>query len=81
MEVLVDRFPSMRWPQLRRILEREPLNYRIVHQEGSHRTLEAEGRPRLRLSFHDDAEIASGQIRTILVRDVGLTVDEARGLL
>ena len=71
----------MRWPQLRRILEREPLSYQIVRQDGSHRTLEADGRPRLLLSFHDKQEIPGRLVRKILVQDVGLTDDEARSLL
>jgi predicted RNA binding protein YcfA (HicA-like mRNA interferase family) len=71
----------MRWPQLRRILEREPLNYQVTRQEGSHRVYEAEGRPRLLMSFHDNQEIPPGLVRRILVQQVGLTDDEARGLL
>jgi predicted RNA binding protein YcfA (HicA-like mRNA interferase family) len=71
----------MRWPRLRRILEREPLGYRITRQDGSHRTLEAEGRPTLHLSFHDRQEIPSGLVRKILVKDIGLSVDEALDLL
>jgi predicted RNA binding protein YcfA (HicA-like mRNA interferase family) len=77
----VDRFPSMRWPQLLRVLEREPLNYRVVRQQGSHRTLEADGRRRLLLSFHDKQEMPGGLVRKILVHDIGLTEDEARNLL
>lgn len=77
----MERFPSMRWPQLRRILEREPMSYRITRQEGSHRTLEAEGRPTLLLSFHDKQELPGRLVRKILVHDVGLTEDEARRLL
>jgi predicted RNA binding protein YcfA (HicA-like mRNA interferase family) len=71
----------MKWPQLRRILESEPLGYRITRQTGSHRTMEAAGRPMLHLSFHDNQEIPGGLVRKILVRDVGLSDDEARALL
>ena len=80
MEGAVGRFPSMRWPRLKRILERAPLSYRITAQEGSHRTLEALGRPTLHLSFHDAQELPGGLVRKILVKDVGLTEDEARKL-
>jgi predicted RNA binding protein YcfA (HicA-like mRNA interferase family) len=77
----VDEFPSMRWPKLRRILQRAPLNYEITRQKGSHKKLEAEGRPILRLSFHDKQELPGSLIRTILVEQVGLTEDEARALV
>lgn len=77
----MDRFPSMRWPQLERILTRSPLNYRVTSHEGSHRKLEASGRPTLYLSFHDRQELASGLVRKILVHDVGLNEDEAHNLL
>lgn len=71
----------MKWPRLRRILESGPLGYRITRQTGSHRTMEAVGRPTLHLSFHDDQEIPGGLVRKILVRDVGLSEAEARALL
>ncbi len=74
-------FRSMRWAAFQRILSREPLRYRTTRQEGSHRTLEAEGRPTLRLSFHDNQELPPGLVRKILCKDVGLTPEEARKLL
>jgi predicted RNA binding protein YcfA (HicA-like mRNA interferase family) len=77
----LDRFPSMRWPRLRGILTRDPLNYRITRQAGSHRTLEADGRPTLHLAFHDRQDLPGGMVRKILVQDVGLTEDEAKALL
>jgi len=79
--MILGAFPSMRWPQLERILTRTPLNYVITRQAGSHKTLEAEGRPTLRLSFHDQQELPPGLVKKILVQDVGLTVDEALTLL
>lgn len=75
-------FPSMRWPELRRVLEREPLRYSIVHQTGSHMKLEsAAGYPDLRLAFHVGADLAPGLVRKVLVRDVGLAEDVAVALL
>lgn len=74
-------FPSMRWQRLYRILSRAPLNYRVERQSGSHRKLVAEGRPDLRMAFHDQEEIPGGLVREILVKQVGLTVDEAKSLL
>jgi predicted RNA binding protein YcfA (HicA-like mRNA interferase family) len=76
-----NQYPSIRWPKLSRVLEAEPLGYRVTRQAGSHRTLEADGRPTLHLSFHDRQEIPSGLVRKILIQDVGLTDDEALALL
>jgi predicted RNA binding protein YcfA (HicA-like mRNA interferase family) len=75
-------FPSLKAQKLLAILQRKPLEYEIVRQEGSHRVLESpNGYPRLLFSFHDKQTLPSGLIRKILVKDVGLTLDEAKGLL
>ena len=74
-------FPSLKTRRLLAILTSEPLNYRIVRQVGSHRRLEAVDRPPLMFAFHDRATIAPGLVRKILVNDVGLSEDDARGLL
>jgi len=66
---------------LERILTRAPLWYRVVRQTGSHRTLEASGRPTLRLSSHDRQELPGSMIRKILVHDIGLSDADARALL
>lgn len=71
----------MRWPQLHRLLKREPLNYEVTRQTGSHKTLESPDHPTLHLAFHDNAEIPSGLVRRILTRDIGLADSEARRLL
>ena len=78
----VSEWPALRWPQLRRVLTRAPLLYRIVRQTGSHLKLEsASGYPQLHLAYHDRSEIPGGQVRRILVDGVGLTENEARTLL
>lgn len=77
----MDRYPSMKWPELRRILERAPLGYRVTRQSGSHKTMEADGRPMLHLAFHDSQELPGGLIRKILLKDVGLSDQEARALI
>jgi predicted RNA binding protein YcfA (HicA-like mRNA interferase family) len=71
----------MKAKRLLAVLEREPLNYRVSRQSGSHRRMEAPGRPPLTFAFHDKATIPSGLVRKVLVRDVGLAEDEARKLL
>lgn len=75
------RFPSLKAKRLLKVLQAEPLNYVVVRQVGSHRTLEAPGRPRLTFAFHDRATIAPGMVRQILVRRVGLTEAEALKLI
>jgi len=71
----------MKAKRLLAVLEREPLNYRVSRQSGSHRRMEAPGRPPLTFGFHDKATIPSRLVRKVLVRDVGLAEDEARKLL
>lgn len=75
------QFPTMKAKRLLAVLEREPLNYRVSRQSGSHRRMEAPGRPSLTFAFHDKTTVPSGLVRKVLVRDVGLAEDEARKLL
>jgi predicted RNA binding protein YcfA (HicA-like mRNA interferase family) len=74
-------FPSMKAKRLLAILMREPLNYRVARQRGSHRTLKAPGRPTVRFAWHDREELSPGEVRTVLVRQVGLEEREALDLL
>lgn len=74
-------FPSMKAKRLLATLQRKPLRYRVVRQAGSHRRLEAPGRPPLTFAFHDSATVPSGLVRKILTQDVGLAEEEARKLL
>ena len=71
----------MKAKRLLAMLQREPLNYRIVRQRGSHRVLAAPGRPRIVFAFHDRRELASGHVRLALVNQVGLEELEALDLL
>jgi len=74
-------FPSIKAKDLLRILERDPLHYRVVRRNGSHRRLKAPGRPTITFAFHDRRSLAPGEVRAVLVKDVGLAEDEARALL
>ena len=74
-------FPSMKARDLLAVLMREPLNYEIVRQRGSHRRLKASGRPPLTFAFHDRVELGPMAVRKILCKDVGLEQDEALKLL
>jgi predicted RNA binding protein YcfA (HicA-like mRNA interferase family) len=68
----------MRGRELLRILTREPLNYNVTRQRGSHRKLESSsGYPPLVFSFHDGQEIPPRVVRKILVQDVGLAEQDA----
>ncbi|MGH9209455.1 MAG: type II toxin-antitoxin system HicA family toxin [Acidimicrobiales bacterium] len=74
-------FRSMKWRELQRVLERAPLNYRVERQRGSHRIMVAEGRPKLVIAGHESGSVPAGLVRKILVKDVGMSEDEAKGLL
>ncbi len=74
-------FPAVKAERLLAVLMREPLNYRIVRQRGSHRRLVAPGRPPLTFAWHDGATVAPGAVRKLLVRDVGLDERSALDLL
>lgn len=49
----------MKAKRLLAMLEREPLNYRISRQSGSHRRMEAQERPPLTFAFHGKATVPS----------------------
>ncbi len=72
-------FGSMKARRLRSLLQRE-LGYTVDKTRskgGSHRRLVCEGRPDLTFAFHDGDEIGGTMVRTILVRGVGLTLEQA----
>jgi len=75
------QFPSLKAKRLLATLQRQPLNYKVARQKGSHRRLEAPGRPSFTFAFHDSATINPSLVRKILTRDIGLAEDEARKLL
>lgn len=74
-------FPSIKAKDLLKVLEREPLNYRVVRQSGSHRRLRAPGRPTITFAFHDRRSLAPSEVRAVLVKDVGLAETEALALV
>lgn len=69
-------FPSLKASAMLAVLQRD-LGYQIVRQRGSHRRLEAEGRPSLTFAFHDGVSLSPGVVRDILVKQVGLSLDDA----
>ena len=78
----VPEFPSMSASALLRVLMREPLSYRVVRRKGSHRWLvSAHAYPSFSFAFHDRQELSGGVVRKVLVRDVGLTREQALAIL
>lgn len=77
----MDRFPSLKARKLMSILMAEPLGYRVVRQNGSHRRIEAPDHQPLIFAFHDRDTIPPGMVRKILMEQVGLDENDARRLL
>ena len=78
----MSEFPSLKGRALLRVLQREPLAYRIVRQRGSHRILHSpNGYPPLTLAFHESVSIGGAMVRKVLVHDVGLVESDALWLL
>jgi predicted RNA binding protein YcfA (HicA-like mRNA interferase family) len=77
----VANFPSLKARALLRVLTREPLGYRVMRRSGSHRRLEASGRPPITFSFHDRQTIRPAMVKRILCDQVGLSEEEALKLL
>ncbi len=73
---------SVKAGRLLAVLMRSPLNYQIVRQNGSHRTLRStSGYPDLVFAFHEGVTLPPRMVKKILVGRVGLTEDQARELL
>jgi predicted RNA binding protein YcfA (HicA-like mRNA interferase family) len=69
-------FPSLKARAMLRLLQGE-LGYEVARQHGSHRRLVAEGKPELTFAFHDKRSLTPVEVRDILVKQVGLSIDEA----
>jgi hypothetical protein len=67
----------MKARELLQILMRKPLNYRIDSTNGSHRTLDSKGRPRVRFAYHDNRELSGIEVREVLTNQVGLSDSQA----
>jgi predicted RNA binding protein YcfA (HicA-like mRNA interferase family) len=71
----------MKAKRLLAILMREPLNYRVARQRGSHRWMVAPGRPSFTFAAHDRDELRPRDVRDFLVCKAGLGEAEALDLL
>jgi predicted RNA binding protein YcfA (HicA-like mRNA interferase family) len=72
----VNQFPSVKTERLLSVLA--GLGYVTVRQKGSHRQMycEASGK-RITVSAHDGRELSPTVVKKILVKDVGLSEEEA----
>jgi predicted RNA binding protein YcfA (HicA-like mRNA interferase family) len=77
----VAQFPSLKAKKLLRVLQAEPLGYRIVRQKGSHRKMEAPRHSTITFSFHDRQTIRPSTVKDILCNQVGLAEQDALALL
>jgi predicted RNA binding protein YcfA (HicA-like mRNA interferase family) len=73
---VLNPFPSLKARALLALLQGK-LGYQISRQTGSHRRLVAEGRPPLTFAFHDNVSLSPGVVRDILVKQAGLSHNEA----
>lgn len=74
----------MTWPQLEKVLKKKPLRYVVSPAPGGgsgKKLTSPEGFPELILHFHNNAQLAPGLIRNIMVKQIGLTEEEALRLL
>jgi predicted RNA binding protein YcfA (HicA-like mRNA interferase family) len=63
------------------MLQGEPLRYRVVRQNGSHRRLESPRHPTIVFAFHDNQTIRPSTVKDILCNQIGLPEKDARELL
>jgi predicted RNA binding protein YcfA (HicA-like mRNA interferase family) len=63
------------------LLFREPLNYYIVSQRGSHRKLKSKSYPTIQYSFHNSRELSGIEIKKILITVIGLSLEQGLELI
>ncbi len=77
-------FPSLKATKLRKILQKK-LGYCFQpgskNGGGSHCYLIADGRNRIRWAFHNNVSIPPRSVKSVLVDQAGLTVEEAKEVL
>lgn len=73
-------FPSMTARKFRKTILEGRLGYRLVagRGKGNHRYYAAEGRETIMFAYHDRDNLGGSEIRSILVNEAGLDIDEAR---
>lgn len=76
----VVKYPSMKAKAFVALLCRE-LGYEIYSQKGSHRKMRSSQHPDILFSYHDGDTVPPGVVKHILLKQVGLTEEEARNVL
>lgn len=74
-------FPVTKGRVLLRVLTRPPLNYDVVRQKGSHRSLRVTGRAPLTFHYAEADDVPGGLVRKFLVEQAGLDEQEALDLV
>jgi predicted RNA binding protein YcfA (HicA-like mRNA interferase family) len=74
-------FPAIQARRLLRILQRKPLSYRVMAQNGSHRKLESDCYPSINFAWHDGVDIKPGAVKRLLCGRVGLSETEALAVI
>lgn len=72
-------FASMKARRLRTLLVRE-LGYEVVpgRGKGSHRLMRSPGRGDIWFAYHDGDSVGADVVKRILVRDAGLSLEDAK---
>lgn len=77
-------FPSLKATKLLQILKKQ-LGYTVVKGSrkggGSHCDLVADGRKKIRWAFHNKVSVPPRSVKSVLVDQAGLTVEEAKEVL
>lgn len=78
---MTPRFPSMKARKMRRVLR--SIGYRPLPGmgQGSHTVLGCDGRGNILFAWHDKQTIPHFRVKSMLVKEAGMTVQEAREVL
>jgi predicted RNA binding protein YcfA (HicA-like mRNA interferase family) len=75
-------FPSLKATKLLKVLRKIGYSYEPGSREGgSHCNLVAEGRNRIRWAFHNKVSVPPRSVKSVLVDQAGLSVEEAKEVL
>lgn len=75
----VVNYPTLNFRKVLSLVKQ--VGYRQVRQSGSHRWLEADGRPPITLAYHDGSDVPARALRKLLENQIGLSEPEIRALL
>ena len=75
----ISDYPTLKFRKVLSLVQR--IGYQQVRQSGSHRWLEADGRPPIVLAYHDGSDVPARALRQLLENQIGLSEPEIRTLL